>query len=117
MIDRASVFAYTPFSNAKSEWLLEARMLSTYRALLRGQVLEWLNDRPKDLSPDQTVVVHVTILEETIYPQTPEQGRKMAAILEKIAHSASSVATLDPMQWEREMRQERVLPGRDVDAD
>jgi len=92
-------------------------MLSTYRALLRGQVLEWLNDRPKDLSPDRAVVVHVTFLEETPYAQTTEQGRQMAAILEKIAQSASSVATLDPIQWEREMRQERVLPGRDDDAD
>jgi hypothetical protein len=91
-------------------------MLSTYRALLRGQVLEWLNDRPKGLSPDQAVVVYVTILEETPHARTAEQGRQMAAILEKIAQSASSIATLDPIQWEREMRQERVLPGRDVDA-
>jgi hypothetical protein len=90
-------------------------MLSTYRALLCGQVLEWLSDRPEDLSPDQAVVVHVTILEETPYTQTAEQGRRMAAILEKIAQLESSIATLDPIQWEREMRQERVLPGRDDD--
>jgi hypothetical protein len=79
-------------------------MLSTYRALLRGQVLEWLNDRPKYISPDQAVVVHVTILEETPYRPTTEQGREMAAILEKIAQSESSVAALDPIQWERDIR-------------
>jgi hypothetical protein len=80
-------------------------------------VLEWLNDHPETLSPDQTVVVHVAILEETPYRQTTEQGRQMAAILAKIAQSESSVAELDPIQWEREMRQDRVLPGRDSDAD
>ena len=41
-------------------------MLNTYRAVLRGKLLEWLSDQPKNLPADQAVTVHITILDEAM---------------------------------------------------
>lgn len=41
----------------------------------------------------------------------------MAAALEKLAKMSSSVHSVEALQWERELRQERPLPGRESDAD
>jgi hypothetical protein len=37
----------------------------------------------------------------------------MAALLEKLAERRTFAAITDPVRWQRELRQERVLPGRD----
>lgn len=87
-------------------------MLTTYRAVLRGHILEWLNDKPEQIARDKAVNVHVTILEEETPPlSTIEQGQKMATVLEQLAQTQSSLSSLDPLVWEREMRDERELPG------
>lgn len=39
-------------------------MLNTYRAVLRGDFLEWLYEQPQNLSVDQAVSVYVTILDQ-----------------------------------------------------
>lgn len=91
-------------------------MLNTYRAILRGQTLEWLNEKPENLSRNRPVNVHVTILEDNETP-LPAQGQQMAAILEQLAQIQSSFAILDPLDWEREIRQDRELPGRTSHAD
>ena len=87
-------------------------MLSTYPAILRGQILEWLQEKPPQLNPNRAVSVHVTILEETANATPPEQGRRMAAALAQLARLRSEVATMDPLLWERDVRRERPLPGR-----
>jgi hypothetical protein len=93
-------------------------MLSTYQAILRGEVVEWLADKPDNLTPDRAVAVYVTILEEAppLLLMT-ERGLRMAAALEQLAQMQGAIASLDPLQWERELRQERELPGRENDAD
>lgn len=91
-------------------------MLNTYRAILRGQTIEWLNEKPENLSRNRPVNVHVTILEDNETP-LPAQGQQMAAILEQLAQIQSSFAILDPLDWEREIRQDRELPGRTSHAD
>jgi hypothetical protein len=92
-------------------------MLSTYQAVLRGEVLEWLVDKPQNLTPDHAIPVYVTILEEGTPLLMTERGLRMAAALERLAQMQAAFASLDPLQWEREVRQERGLPGRDSDAD
>jgi hypothetical protein len=37
----------------------------------------------------------------------------MAALLEQLAERRTFSAITDPVKWQRELRQERVLPGRD----
>lgn len=64
-------------------------MLNTYRAILRGQLLEWLSDKPVNLPLNRPVTVHVTILEETPSSKK-QQGRRMAAALEKLAKLSST---------------------------
>lgn len=92
-------------------------MLNTYRAVLRGDFLEWLYEQPQNLSVDQAVSVYVTILDETVPTIKKQQGQRMAAVLEKLAKMQTSFAAVDALQWEREVRQERSLPGRESDAD
>jgi hypothetical protein len=92
-------------------------MLSTYQAILRGEVVEWLADKPDHLTPDRAVAVYVTILEEAPPLMMTERGLRMAAALDQLAQMQGAIASLDPLQSERELRQERDLPGRENDAD
>lgn len=91
----------------------EVTMLNTYRAVLRGQVLEWLDDQPNDSPANRSVSVYVTILDEAPSVVKKHEGRRMAAALGKLARLSSSLHSLDALQWERETRQERTLPGRE----
>lgn len=87
-------------------------MRNTYKAVLRGDRLEWSGDAPDDIHPDQTVAVRVTVLDED--PATlAADGELMTAALEQLAASRSLSDLTDPVAWERETRRERPLPGRD----
>ena len=86
--------------------------MHTYRAILHGDRLEWLEEAPESQT-DVPLRVQVTVLE----PESPEEGHArghaMAAILEKLAERHTFAAITDPVRWQRELRQERVLPGRE----
>jgi hypothetical protein len=79
-------------------------MMRTYRALLHGDRLEWLEDAP--------LRVHVTVLEQGPPAEVHARGHAMAAILEKLAERRTFSAITDPVRWQRELRQDRGLPGR-----
>ena len=83
-------------------------MSNTYQAVLRGNRLEWSGEVPDRLTEDRPVRVSVTILETS-----DDQGQRMAAALEKLAHLNAPSTIADPAAWEREQRAERHLPGRD----
>ena len=85
-------------------------MRETYRAILRGDRLEWTDPGPVDLNAEQTV--EVTILDEP--DQTENRGKRMAEALEKLAASDAFSEISDPSEWQREIRKDRPLPGRDV---
>ena len=87
-------------------------MLETYQGLLRDNRIEWSGDAPKVLLRDQAVRVHVTVLDSVTVPAA-EQGKRMAAALEKLAALNALAGMDDPAAWERETRQDRPLPGRD----
>ncbi len=88
-------------------------MLHTYKAILRGNRLEWSDTPPDDISTDQPVAVHVTILESVDQAaQIVHPGVAMAAILEQLALAETFAEITDPAAWEREQRQERRLPDR-----
>ena len=85
-------------------------MLQTYKATLHGNRLEWSGDAPELLEREQAVEVHVTILQEVhSLPETVDQGKKMAAALEKLAAVNILSTIADPSEWQREQRQERPL--------
>lgn len=81
-------------------------MLPTYKATLKGNRLEWGEDTPEHLSPEEEVRVYVTILEEpSVSLVNVSQGERMAAALEQLASAQALAETTDPVAWEREIRQ------------
>lgn len=90
-------------------------MLQTYKAILRGNLLEWSGDAPERLEEEQAVEVHVTILQETnASSSVAARGRRMADALEKLASINALSEISDPSAWQGEERQDRQLPDRDV---
>ena len=90
-------------------------MLNTYRAVLKGSRLEWRGESPPEISAGRDVPVEVTVLRDDRFSSSraPDAGERMAAALEKLATSAAVAGIEDPVAWQREVRQDRPLPGRD----
>ncbi|MUG95719.1 hypothetical protein F7734_26530 [Scytonema sp. UIC 10036] len=86
-------------------------MLQTFRATLRGDSLEWGEEVQRLFRDDRPVQVLVTILEEEPTQEKNGRGQRMAAVLEKLAQ-AQAFAGIDPVAWQRDVRQDRELPGR-----
>ena len=57
--------------------------------------------------------VHVTVLDQEPPAEEPARGHAMAILLEKLAERRTFSTLTDPVRWQRELRQERVLPGRE----
>ena len=100
-------------------------MLPTYKALLRGNRLEWRGAVRKHIPTDRAVTVYVTLVDE-LPSQTQEDARKqgaaMAAVLTRLAEAP--LAELDALTdindaaaWERETRQDRELPVKGMRSD
>lgn len=85
-------------------------MLRTYRAVLRGNRVEWIDTPPP---PEQPVAVHVTLLQEEAAGPPRARGREMASALEALARAGGLTGIPDPVAWQREVRQDSALPDRD----
>jgi hypothetical protein len=86
-------------------------MQNIYRAILRGNRVEWTDEEPEALSPERPVHVRVTILDESA--AEPDRGARMASALERLAAAGGPSGIEDPLAWEREERRDRTLPDRD----
>lgn len=86
-------------------------MLPTYRAVLRGDHLEWEDEVPEQLGNQQGLEVFVTFIGNSL--QDGEQrGRLMADALERLAQKGGVSSIANASDWQREQREERELPGR-----
>ena len=85
-------------------------MLRTYKAILHGNHVEWLEQPPEEPHPVQ---VHITVLEEAGSEPVLERGQAMAEALAALASRGTVTAISDPVAWQREMRSERTLPNRE----
>ena len=87
----------------------------TYKATLHGNQLKWNGGRPQILPEDQPIPVQVTVLQERLLAPAPnsDSGQRMANALEKIAQLGTFPQDVDPLDWEREQRQDRPLPDRE----
>lgn len=83
-------------------------MLPTYPAILRAGSLEWGEGGPPPLPPG-AVPVHVTLL---LPPAPAAGGPAMAAALAALAAAGGPSGFGEPTEWQREVRAERPLPGR-----
>ncbi|OQA44657.1 MAG: hypothetical protein BWY52_01555 [Chloroflexi bacterium ADurb.Bin325] len=103
--------------NGKGPSAMEEAILPTYKAILRGNRLEWRGSGRRYHPTDRPVAVYVTILDEPladVEAHEEGQGARMAAALERLAEIHALADIDDAAAWERETRQERTLPGRDV---
>jgi hypothetical protein len=84
-------------------------MAKTYKAILRGDRIEWL-----DVSPAraQSTAVEITVLEEGA-EVSQRRGHEMAQALEALAKTGGLSDISDPVEWQRELRRDRSLPGRE----
>lgn len=82
-------------------------MLRTYEGILEGDRVRWVGEEVP--ATDRPLRVHITVLEE----ETEKRGQQMAEALSKLAESNAFSAVDDPSAWQREIRQDRPLPGRD----
>ncbi len=91
-------------------------MPETYSAILKGDRLEWVGAAPGSDILDQGVAVEVTIARDSVTTLTvdvDERRRTIIGALERIAAGGTFAEIDDPVEWQREIRQDRPLPGRD----
>jgi len=90
-------------------------MLQTYKAILRGNYLEWIGETPEQLEREHSLEVHVTILNESATSSNiKSQGTRMVEALERLAVINGLAEISDPSEWQRGQREDRLLPGRDT---
>ncbi len=85
-------------------------MLEKYRAKIHGDTIEWSGDIPEEVAKDGTMEVYVTRVRDT--KNSEPNGKKLVAILQKIADRGGIDSIKDPVKWQREIRKDRPLPGR-----
>lgn len=79
-------------------------MLRTYKAILRGDRIEWVDAAP---DPTPATPVHITLLEAADPATRQERGQAMAAALAALADSGAFADISDPVAWQRESRSDR----------
>ena len=89
-------------------------MINSYKARIVGEHIDWLCVPPSGLSRRKTVTVDVMVLDTILTASAKvQQGKKLAEILSKLADMNAIPEMSDPSAWQREIRDERLLPGRD----
>ena len=86
-------------------------MLTAYRAMLKGDRLEWAEAAPPDVGNGGLPVVVVVLKESE--PEALSRGDQMAAALTALAELGGVASITDPLVWQRELREDRPLYGRD----
>lgn len=79
-------------------------MLRTFKAVLKGNSIEWLDEGPELGS--EPIPVHITVLEKDTGLNAATRGQKMAEVLEKLSASRT-FPNIDPVSWQREIREDR----------
>ena len=86
-------------------------MQRIFEAILKGNLSEWANEVPRQ--GDRPVRVYVTLQEEPSTLSAEFRRQRIVEILEKIAANNVFADISDPVEWQRDLRQYRPLPGRD----
>lgn len=83
--------------------------MKTYRAIITGERLTWLGDRP----PADRPIAALIETDEAVDASAQDDGQSVAEAIRQIVQATGGVTSIDdPMRWQREQRAERVLPGR-----
>ncbi len=87
-------------------------MLETYKAVLRGDKIEWETDAPKILEKKKSIAVYVIVIDENKVSDLPD-GKKMAEALDKVASESGVSAIENASDWQRAQRVDRTFAGRE----
>ncbi len=84
-------------------------MPEIYEAIMQGdRIVEWIGMCPPQVEAGLRVKVSITIIE------TVPSGEAMAEIMNRMAKTIDVQAIFgDASEWQREVRKDRPLPGRD----
>ncbi len=87
-------------------------MSQTFRALLQGNQLTWLEEVPTALTGETAVPVQIRVNLQELAVTEENRQKKVLLALNKLAalHAFSDVE--DPSAWQREIRKDRPLPTR-----
>ncbi len=85
-------------------------MERTYWAVLHRDRLEWMGTQP-EIDPERRIEVKVVISDEQA--PSPVNSNNAVAALRELAESGAFAGIEDPVAWQREIRKDRPLPGRD----
>jgi hypothetical protein len=87
-------------------------MLPTYKAILNGNQVNWVDETPP---VDQNVEVLITLLtqETSNEKQASKLNEQLAYCLEKIAEGGGITGIDDPVSWQKDLRQDRSLIDRE----
>ena len=88
-------------------------MIATYKARLHGDRLDWQEEPPPLSEADLSVLVTVLPNEDAAPRPHIPSGRKLVAILRGLSRENAVPSIPDPVAWQREIRKDRVLPGRE----
>ena len=96
-------------------------MIQTYRALLQGNRLEWLEEIPELIVGEASIPVHVTIdtqdkTEDKTGNKTgdeKERQKRGVLIREQISQTGAVRESQDAAAGQRQIRIDRPLPNRD----
>jgi hypothetical protein len=97
-------------------------MSRSYSGILEGDRVRWTGPAPAEQGP---VNVSITVVGPAGDPPTStengdangdaDRGQRMAELLAELASSGAFADVKDPSGWQRDMRADRALPGRDGD--
>jgi hypothetical protein len=88
-------------------------MITTYKARLHGNLLDWQEEPPPVSASDVSVLVTVLPNEEAASRPHVPSGRRLVDILKRLARENPVPSIPDPIVWQKETRQDRALPGRE----
>lgn len=87
-------------------------MLTTVKAVVQGERIEWQEAVENVLPQNERVEVLVTILnEQSDGVSADEKAKRRVAALERLA-ARGTLSIPDPVEWQRRIREDRDLPGR-----
>ena len=88
-------------------------MLYGYRAVLKGDKLEWTEAAPPTTRNGGVPVYVFVIPSEGEEKDIDQRRERLSEAFERLRESKAFAEIADPVAWQREMRPDRPLIGRD----
>lgn len=85
-------------------------MKRAYKAILRGDLAQWLNGAPEEEGP---LLVEITVTKELDPDEEAVLSKPVSELFKALADMGTFDDIEDPVAWQREIRKDRPLPGRD----